>query len=45
MACIGGCIGGSSCLTHGEKNRVEVEKHGKEATSKSITDAVEALKN
>ena len=45
MACIGGCIGGSSCLTHGEKNKVEVEKYSKEASVKSITDAVEALKN
>ena len=45
MACIGGCIGGSSCLTHGEKNKVEVEKYGKEASGKSITDAVDALKN
>ena len=45
MACVGGCIGGSSCLTHGEKNKVEVEKYGKEASGKSITDAVDALKN
>ena len=45
MACIGGCIGGSSCLTHGEKNKFEVEKYGKEASGKSITDAVDALKN
>ena len=45
MACVGGCIGGSSCLTHGEKNKVEVEKYSKEASGKSITDAVDALKN
>ena len=45
MACVGGCIGGSSCLTHGEKNKVEVEKYGKEASGKSITDAVDALRN
>ena len=44
MACIGGCIGGSSCLTHGEKNRVEVEKYGKEAAAKTITEAVDAAK-
>ena len=43
MACIGGCIGGSSCLTHGEKNKVSVEKHGKESSVKTITDAVKAL--
>ena len=45
MACVGGCIGGSSCLTHGEKNKVEVEKYSKEASGKSITDAVDALNN
>ena len=40
MACVGGCIGGSSCLTHGEKNKAEVEKYGKEAVDKTITSAV-----
>ena len=40
MACIGGCIGGAGCLTHGEKNKAEVDKYGKEATEKTITDAV-----
>ena len=40
MACVGGCIGGSSCLTHGEKNKVEIEKHSKESQEKSISDAV-----
>ena len=44
MACIGGCIGGSGCLTHGEKNSIEVEKYGKTAENKTITDAVSALK-
>ncbi|MBQ7922568.1 MAG: 4Fe-4S dicluster domain-containing protein, partial [Clostridia bacterium] len=27
MACIGGCIGGAGCLTHGEKNKAEVDKY------------------
>ena len=31
MACVGGCIGGAGCLTHGEKNKAEVDKYGKEA--------------
>ena len=31
MACIGGCIGGAGCLTHGEKNKSEVDKYGMEA--------------
>ena len=31
MACVGGCIGGAGCLTHGEKNKAEVDKYGREA--------------
>ena len=44
MACIGGCIGGAGCLTHGEKNKAEVDKYGKEALEKTILDAVSVLK-
>ncbi|MBQ9121360.1 MAG: 4Fe-4S dicluster domain-containing protein [Clostridia bacterium] len=44
MACIGGCIGGAGCLTHGEKNKAEVDKYGKEALEKTIGDAVSVLK-
>ncbi|MBE7027642.1 MAG: 4Fe-4S dicluster domain-containing protein [Ruminococcaceae bacterium] len=44
MACIGGCIGGAGCLTHGEKNKTEVDKYGKEALEKTIKDAVSVLK-
>ena len=44
MACIGGCIGGAGCLTHGEKNKAEVDKYGREALEKSIRDAVSVLK-
>lgn len=44
MACVGGCIGGAGCLTHGEKNKSEVDKYGKEAFEKSISDAVSLLK-
>ena len=40
MACIGGCIGGAGCLTHGEKNKAEVDKYGKESQIDSITEAV-----
>ncbi len=43
MACIGGCIGGAGCLTHGEKNKAEVDKYGKEAYEKTITDAIKIL--
>ena len=44
MACIGGCIGGAGCLTHGEKNKDEVDKYGREAFEKTIGDAVSVLK-
>ena len=44
MACMGGCIGGAGCLTHGEKNKAEVDKYGKEALEKTIADAVSVLK-
>ncbi len=44
MACLGGCIGGAGCLTHGEKNKAEVDKYGKEAMEKTISDAVSVLK-
>lgn len=43
MACIGGCIGGAGCLTHGEKNKAEVDKYGREALEKTISDAVAVL--
>ena len=44
MACIDGCIGGAGCLTHGEKNKAEVDKYGKEAFEKSIKEAISVLK-
>ena len=44
MACIGGCIGGAGCLTHGEKNKSEVDKYGREAFEKTISDAISVLK-
>ncbi len=43
MACIGGCIGGAGCLTHGEKNKSQVDEYGREAFEKTITDAVSIL--
>ena len=44
MACVGGCIGGAGCLTHGEKNKTEVDKYGREALEKTIRDAISILK-
>ena len=43
MACVGGCIGGAGCLTHGEKNKTQVDKYGKEAMEKTISSAISVL--
>ena len=43
MACIGGCIGGAGCLTHGAKDKSEVDKYGMEAFEKTISDAIKVL--
>jgi [FeFe] hydrogenase (group B1/B3) len=40
MACSGGCIGGAGCLTHGDRNKNEVDNYGKEALEKTIQDAI-----
>ena len=40
MGCPGGCIGGAGCLTHGEKNKADVDKYGKQAMEKTILDAI-----
>ena len=43
MACVDGCIGGAGCLTHGEKNKREVDAYGRLAMEKSISDAISVL--
>ena len=43
MACLGGCINGAGCMTHGEKNKNDVDKYGREAMEKTISDAVSLL--
>ncbi len=40
MACVGGCIGGAGCLTHAEKNKLEVDKYGKQSKKVDIKSAV-----
>ena len=40
MACLGGCIGGAGCLTHGDRNSAEIDKYGRSATEKTIEDAI-----
>ena len=42
MACMGGCIGGAGCLTHGDTNKIRIDKHGKTGFS-AISDAVSAM--
>ncbi|NLY07838.1 MAG: ferredoxin, partial [Spirochaetales bacterium] len=44
MACEGGCIGGAGCLTHGAKSKADVDKYGRLAYEKKITEAVSVLK-
>ena len=44
MACMGGCISGAGCLTHGPKSKMDVDKYGKEAYEKTISDAISVLK-
>lgn len=44
MACVGGCIGGAGCLTHGEKNKKQVDDFSREALEKTISDALALLK-
>ncbi|MDR3262775.1 MAG: 4Fe-4S dicluster domain-containing protein [Clostridiales bacterium] len=44
MACLGGCIGGAGCLTHGDKNKSDVDKYGMTAFEKTISDAIGVLK-
>ena len=43
MACDQGCIGGPACLTHGAKEKAEVDRYGREAMEKNITDAISVL--
>ncbi|NLV85948.1 MAG: 4Fe-4S binding protein [Clostridiales bacterium] len=43
MACTGGCISGAGCLTHGEKDKDQVDKYGQEALEKTIKDAISIL--
>ncbi len=43
MACVNGCIGGAGCLTHGDKNKNDVDKYGDLAKEKTILDAIEVI--
>ena len=45
MACVGGCVGGAGCLTHGETNKLKLDKHGKLAVHEQISKAVNNYEN
>lgn len=40
MACENGCIGGAACLSHGPKDKSQVDAYGREAREKTIQDAI-----
>nr|CRY98104.1 hypothetical protein [uncultured prokaryote] len=46
MACEGGCVQGAGCLVRSPKNKLDVEKHAKEANDqgRGVVDAVNAAK-
>lgn len=45
MACQGGCIGGAGCLTHGDVNKIKIDKHGKTSAKQNIVSAVNDYEN
>ena len=42
MACEGGCVQGAGCLIRSPRNRLDVEKHAKQAEGRGVLDAVRA---
>ncbi|MBQ8296832.1 MAG: 4Fe-4S dicluster domain-containing protein [Ruminococcus sp.] len=40
MACTGGCVGGAGCLTHSERNKLDIDKHGSLSQYKTITESI-----
>ncbi len=44
MACNGGCIGGAGCLTHGDRNKLDVDKFSKKSKKATIKGAIEDYK-
>ena len=44
MGCVGGCIGGPCALTHGPKDKNEIEGYAKEAGEKQISESTSPLK-
>lgn len=44
MACVGGCIGGAGCITHGGGKKNDIDKYGASAGDKTMKQAVEVYK-
>ena len=44
MACEGGCVQGAGCLVRSPKNKLDVEKHAKEAKDRGVVQAVNTAK-
>ena len=44
MACEGGCVQGAGCLVRSPRNKLDVEKHAKEAKDRGVVQAVNAAK-
>ena len=44
MACEGGCVQGAGCLVRSPKNKIDVEKHAKEAKDRGVVQAVNTAK-
>lgn len=45
MACTGGCIGGAASLSHGIKDKREVDKYGNLALEKQVNDSLRIFKS
>ncbi len=43
MACSGGCVGGAGCLTHGDRNRAQVDRYGQSSSKGTISEAINNL--
>lgn len=44
MACVNGCIGGAACITHGPKDKADVDNYGRLALEKNISDSISIYK-
>lgn len=43
MACENGCIGGAACLSHGPKDKSQVDNYGRQSKEKTILDSIGIL--